>query len=47
MLKFFDDAKLKAAVWWRERKDKAEERKAEEREPSRATKRRREDERER
>lgn len=28
MLKFFDDAKLKAAVWWRERKDKAEERKA-------------------
>ena len=28
MLKFFDDAKLKAAVWWRERKEKAEERKA-------------------
>ena len=28
-MKFLDDAKLKAAVWWRERKDKAEERKAE------------------
>ena len=28
MLKFLDDAKLKAAVWWRERKEKAEERKA-------------------
>ena len=27
-MKFIDDAKLKAAVWWRERKEKAEERKA-------------------
>lgn len=32
-MKFIDDAKLKAAVWWRERKDKAEERKAEKAEP--------------
>ena len=32
-MKFIDDAKLKAAVWWRERKDKAEERKAAHAEP--------------
>lgn len=32
-MKFIDDAKLKAAVWWRERKEKAEERKAAHAEP--------------